>query len=544
MKVIQALILLAVLCGCRPASVPLPQPSPAPTQAATPSLLPAASPSPSIPPPVTLWISPDLPQSLENSFHLPPGLRQVDDSASASLRVEPGGVPTLAEWVYVLAAPFPTFTDATSLAALRELWSKGTPIQDEGTSLLVEKSTQVWLEGLWGKPSAAVRVLPAASLLETAWKERTSWTILPFEQLEPRWKVLGVDGQSPIHSDFQADSYPLLLKVGIHGRTDLVADLLANSPALFPSSSNRNADHLTTLILTGTTSLVRATAALMEQYGMDYPAKDIGPLLRGADILHISNEVSFAVNCPAPLPHSGLLFCSQDRYIQLLEGIHPAVIDLSGDHLNDWGSEALRHTIDLYHARGWQTYGGGATLAEGQKPALFEHNGNKIALIGCNYKQPGYAQASPTNPGAVHCDPVWLDPAIRQLKAQGYLPVVTLQDDEYMEAIARPKPIEDFGGAVNAGAMLVSGTGSHQPQAMAFQDGVFIHYGLGNLFFDQIHSWETTDQAFIDRHVIYEEKIISTELITTIFVDFARPRLMTPVERRKLLALIFKASGW
>jgi poly-gamma-glutamate capsule biosynthesis protein CapA/YwtB (metallophosphatase superfamily) len=144
----------------------------------------------------------------------------------------------------------------------------------------------------------------------------------------------------------------------------------------------------------------------------------------------------------------------------------------------------------------------------------------------------------------VHCDPSWLDPAIKKLKLPGYLVIVTLQDDEYMEAIARPKLQEDFRSVVDAGAALVSGTQSHQPQAFDFRNGAWIHYGLGNLFFDQIHSWDTTDQAFIDRIVIYKGKHISTELITTIFVDFARPRFMTPDERQKLLRLIFKASGY
>ena len=32
---------------------------------------------------------------------------------------------------------------------------------------------------------------------------------------------------------------------------------------------------------------------------------------------------------------------------------------------------------------GWSPYGGGKNLEDGKKPALFEHNGNKIAFIGC-----------------------------------------------------------------------------------------------------------------------------------------------------------------
>ena len=478
------------------------------------------------------------------SFHLPEGVEKASSAETASLRLEPGTVRAVSVWTYALVAPFPTLSDETTLQALKDLWSHGTPIGDEGQSLLVDPSTADVFSGEWGKPSDKVRVFGTGGILDTAWRERTDWAILPFENLEPRWKVIALDGQSPVRKEFDPRTYPLQIPFSLNGDPKLAETILASSSTNLVAGTNRRADRLTSVILTGTTSLVRATAALMELHGMDYPAQDIGDLLRGADILHISNEIAFARNCPSPLPHTGLVFCSQERYIQLLEDIGTKVIDLSGDHLNDYGPDALRFTIDLYHQRGWQTYGGGLNTEAGKQPALFEHNGNKIAFLGCNYKAVGYSSASATEPGAVHCDPAWLYPAIQKLKAEGYLVIVTLQDDEYMEAIARTKLQEDFRSAIDAGAALVSGTQSHQPQAFDFRNGAWIHYGLGNLFFDQIHSWETTDQAFIDHIVIYNGKHISTELTTTIFVDFARPRFMTLEERQKLLKLIFKASGW
>jgi poly-gamma-glutamate synthesis protein (capsule biosynthesis protein) len=71
-----------------------------------------------------------------------------------------------------------------------------------------------------------------------------------------------------------------------------------------------------------------------------------------------------------------------------------------------------------------------------------------------------------------------------------------------------------------------------------------IHYGLGNLFFDQYDVSPTTRQAFIDRHVFYNGRYIGTELLTIMFVDYARPRPMTADEREELLKAAFNASGW
>jgi poly-gamma-glutamate synthesis protein (capsule biosynthesis protein) len=69
-----------------------------------------------------------------------------------------------------------------------------------------------------------------------------------------------------------------------------------------------------------------------------------------------------------------------------------------------------------------------------------------------------------------------------------------------------------------------------------------VHYGLGNLFFDQMTEWNR--RAFIDRHVIYDGRLISTELLTVILEDYSQPRLMTGAEREVMLYRVFKAAGW
>ena len=77
----------------------------------------------------------------------------------------------------------------------------------------------------------------------------------------------------------------------------------------------------------------------MEIDGILSPAADVGPVLRTADIAHISNEVSFDADCPEPNPFGGTSFCSQDEYFALLEEIGTDVIELTGNHLNDWGTD-------------------------------------------------------------------------------------------------------------------------------------------------------------------------------------------------------------
>jgi poly-gamma-glutamate synthesis protein (capsule biosynthesis protein) len=346
-----------------------------------------------------------------------------------------------------------------------------------------------------------------------------------------------VDGRTPLAKDFTPEEYALA--VPISG--------LGASPELFAGlRGNRDPDQLTSVVLTGVTALVRATAWTMELEGINYPARDILDLLVEADILHISNEVPFLQGCPFPDPgQQGLRFCSDPRYIQLMETIGTDVVELTGDHFGDYGPEAMLYTLELYDQRGWPYYGGGADRQDAQRPVLLEHNGNKIAFLGCNAKGGGYATAAPGYPGAVACDFPTMTRQIRELVEEGYNPIATFQHFEYYTYAAQPDQIRDARTLADAGAVIVSGSQAHQPQAFEIGEEAFIHHGLGNLFFDQIYEIPpNTATAFIDRHIFYNGKHISTELLTIIFEDFARARPMTPGEREALLRTVFAASGW
>lgn len=499
---------------------------------------------------LTLWVDPNLPQELRQAIDVPPDLVLTDEREQAILRLEVSDERPLNRWVYVLVAPFPSIPDGVAYHELQNAWigESGDTFTEE--PLLMDEHTRVVFTDLWGNSAAeAVRVLPAGELLDYAWEKRPSWAIVPFESLEPRWKVLEVDGVSPIQSNFDASSYPLTIPVSLNG-DPVLADAIASiygetsTTPLIPQS-NREPRLMTTLAMTGVTAMVRATAYAMEQNGITYPAGDISSWLREADLTHISNEVPFAENCPYPNPVQwDMFFCSDPRYIQLLEEVGTDIVELTGDHFGDWGADAMLLTIDLYRERGWYYYGGGADLEEGRQAITIEHNGNRLAFIGCNRKGRGFAGASQSQPGAAACDFPWIHAEVARLRNEGYLPIATFQHFEYYTYAALPLQQEDFRSMAEAGAVIVSGSQAHHPQAIEFYDDAVIHYGLGNLFFDQYDLGLGPRQAFIDRHIFYNGRYISTELLTILFTDYARPRPMTSEEREQLLRSIFAASGW
>lgn len=527
--------------------------TPLPTQAiesTQPPSLPTATAMPSV---IAVGIPSYAPEELRSTLQLPAEFEPADEAgADIRLKVLPSsetqGVKapeTSVQWIYALVAPFPTVTDEVTLSDLHNAW-RGGPVKDlEISTLLVDPSTQAVFEKFWGQPSNLVKTVTEDLLLTTAWNQPNTWAIVPFEQLEPRWKVIALDGQSPVQKTFDPQKYGLTVYFALDGSPHLL-DQISSGPL---APGNRQPELFTTVALTGVTALVRGTASWMEYFGMKYPADYIGDWLREADILHISNEVPFATNCPAPYPWEGLVFCSQNEYIELLEYIGTDVVELTGDHFQDWGAEAMLNTLQMYQERGWPYYGGGANIEEAQEAAILEHNGNRFAFVGCNAKPEGYSGAAKDKPGAVHCDFDQLTKKVESLRAEGYLPIVTFQHLEYYSYKAHPILQEDFRRVAKAGAVIVSGSQAHQPHAIEFSESIegeeaFLHYGLGNLFFDQVYEGYPNRQAFIDRHVFYNGKHISTELLTIMFIDYARARPMTAEERTELLTTIFEVSEW
>jgi poly-gamma-glutamate synthesis protein (capsule biosynthesis protein) len=491
-------------------------------------------------PPLTVWIAPSVPDELR----VVDGLKALQAAVAredAILRFEPAAAVdgNVSEWVYALVAAFPTIRDGVTLDELQAAWAGNAQ-----TLVMTESTYSAMQVAFGGEAGVGVgRIVSASDVESVLWMERSAWGIVPFEELNPRMKVLEVDGQSPIRKDFSLENYPLKVVFALEGSEIAL-------PAI-----NRDPQKMATVVMTGVTALVRATAFKMELNGNTYPALDIRDWLLDADIAHISNEIPFAVGCPYPDPgQRRLIFCSDPKYIELLEYVGTDVVELTGNHFQDWGKEATLHTVEMYRERNWPYYGGGADLDDAKEPAILERSGMKFAFIGCNPVGPEFAWARDDGwPGAAPCgDYQWMVDDIVRLKAEGYIVIATFQYFEYYSADPRPWQQVDFRRMADAGAVVVSGSQAHYPQAMEFFGDTFIHYGLGNLFFDQMgydnpsSGLRTikTRYEFLDRHVFYDGKLISTELLTAMLEDFAKPRPMTPEERESFLDEYFKASGW
>jgi hypothetical protein len=553
---VSIIALFTLLSGCtsqidqpQPTSTPVPEKTSAPTATLVPTrLLPTITNTPLV---LSYWIDESVPEGLKMAIKLPAGTLAAGHPGEATFRVEPGGQGSpAAQWVFALVTPFPTYTDGISLNDLQRAWRGEKTGLFDNQPILVSPSTRAAIRSIFNEPGAnALRVMDANSIVDAAWNDKLAWAIVPFEDLEPRWKVLKVDDQSPYDRALDLTKYPLVVTYNLTGSPAILNELSelsaeSGQPVLPPT--NRDPSKMTTIIMTGVTAMVRATADRMEKKGINYPAQDIIDWLRNTDFLHISNEISFNPKCPKPnASDPSLFFCSNPKYIGLLEYIHANIIDLTGNHMNDYGREWLLYSLEMYKQRGMLYYAAGENLSAARSPIKFEHNGNKFAFMGCNPSGPMHVWATDTEAGVASCDYGWMQDQIRQLKSQGYLVIVSFQYYESYDPLPSPQQKIDFRKMVEAGAVIVSGSQAHRPQSMEFMNGSFIHYGLGNLFFDQMETPYTgTRNEYIDRHVFYAGRYLGTVLMTAMLEDYARPRPATPAERKQILGESFKVSGW
>lgn len=527
-KLSPLLIIIILLAACAPATeVPI---TPTATVQPTSTQAPIAD---------ALWVSPAVPDVLREAATLA-GLPIVDVPELATQKLDISDSGSL--WIYALVAPFPTVTDGVSSADLISAWQNGSSLTGNGQPLLMAESTLRALTAQWGEPApGAVRTVAKEEILAEAWTQPFKWAIIPFEEIQPKWKVLAVDSQSPIRKDFDASLYPLKVTFG-----------LTNASFELPAS-NRDASKMTTVVMTGVTALVRATAFTMETKGVTRPGELIYDWLHNADVTHISNEVPFDPGCPPPTPgYKNFILCSDPKYFELLQYVGTDIVELTGDHFADRGTQAMLNTLEMYKQAGLPYYGGGANEEEGRKPVLMEVNGNKIAFMGCNGKiSYTFVKATDTKPGAADCDYEFFTQQIQDVIAQGYMVIFTFQHEECYHSGPCYKHEDGFHVVADAGATVVSGSQAHYPHLMEFRGDSFIHFGLGNLFFDQM-TYELPDgsvidetrREFIDRHVFYDGKYLGVELLTAMLEDFSRPRPMNERERAQFLSEYFAYSGW
>ncbi|MCE5258099.1 MAG: PT domain-containing protein, partial [Chloroflexi bacterium] len=309
-RICSMLLAILLLAGCSVgrAAAPVPEPTavptlvptiaPSATPTAAPSLTPTAAPTRTPLPETLLWFDPALESALAEPLCTAAqsiGAGCTDSRDEATLVVAPSAGTPLAVWYYAPVVPFPTINDDIAMDEFEAFWAGDTGalsiLTGDGTSptLYVSPETLAGLSALFGVPDekTPIQVAAAESLVNLAWNARPhAWAVVPFDALEPRWKVLRLDGLSLLDKELDPEAWPLTLHIGVEGaQAEELRDVAASAHVAL---TNRDTGEMTVLMMTGVTAMVRSIAYRMETKGILYPGLEISGTLASADITHIS----------------------------------------------------------------------------------------------------------------------------------------------------------------------------------------------------------------------------------------------------------------
>ncbi|HEX9856159.1 MAG TPA: CapA family protein [Acidimicrobiia bacterium] len=166
------------------------------------------------------------------------------------------------------------------------------------------------------------------------------------------------------------------------------------------------------------------------------------------------------------------------------------VANLANNHGADYGEEALLDTKANVEAAGIEPVGVGRTVAEATRPALFEINGWKIAVIGFGgvVPWPDWV-ATEDDAGMASGDDIELMARVVADAAQlADLVVVTVHWGVELDLQPRQEDIERANAMVEAGADIIFGHHPHRLQPLELIDGKPVAWSLGNFIWPRLSS--------------------------------------------------------
>lgn len=275
-----------------------------------------------------------------------------------------------------------------------------------------------------------------------------------------------------------------------------------------------------TLLFAGDIMLSRSVGKIMEsRRDYKYPFLKIADFINNADLAFANlegpvsargrNQGSIYSFRADPRAVEGLLFAGFD------------IVSLANNHIWDWGSEALSDTVRLLKEKSIETAGAGRNEDEANSPVIIiagDGDGKppakneflKIGFLAYTNLYPEGLEARGENPGVSHFNPDGIKEAIRRLRREADIAVVSLHWGEEYKTVSNADQRRMARAFIDSGADLIIGHHPHVPQEVEKYKNGWIVYSLGNFVFDQSFSEETMG-GLMARVLVENKKIIRLE---------------------------------
>ncbi|MGB3635140.1 MAG: CapA family protein, partial [Rubrobacteraceae bacterium] len=361
----------------------------------------------------------------------------------------------------------------------------------------------------------------AAAVVDHVSRKPAAIGLVPWEAVTPQVKALAVDGQALLAADEASiEGYPLapesaeapdlekLQRVVVGG--DVVLDR-GQSYAVI--QQGRGID----FPMDGGYAAITSRARVPNPYAPSEFVNEFTAERRGgagAVRKYLSSADLTLANLENPVVEDavwhpeGTAFTGDPRLLPILDqaGIDGAT--LGNNHILDAGAPGISETKRYLEGAGISYSGAGMDLSSAREPMVFDLGGVKLGVL--SYLDiPGYewAWATDNSAGTAPLREEVMKEDIERLRAE--VDVVLVMPHWGTEYLATPEPgqVELAHAAVDAGADLVVGGHAHWIKGIEVYEKSPIFYGVGNFFFDQ--SWsENTSTGIFAEITLYDDQPI------------------------------------
>ena len=236
----------------------------------------------------------------------------------------------------------------------------------------------------------------------------------------------------------------------------------------------------------------------LKKYGANYPFDSTKAILTAADMAIGNLEAPFATK--GVKFEKKFNFKVQPKYATGLVDAGFDVLNLANNHTMDYGVEALVSTLNTLDSLKLPYSGAGMNKEHALKPAILEHNGIKVAFIGCSLTFPVEFWATDNSPGTYSPQETELVNMIKHCEEVADYTVVSFHWGG--EGRITPKPYQkEFARlSVDAGADLIIGHHPHVLQGVELYRNKLIVYSLGNFAFGS-YTRRSKDSAILKAYL-------------------------------------------
>lgn len=220
----------------------------------------------------------------------------------------------------------------------------------------------------------------------------------------------------------------------------------------------------------------------LNEYGADYPFRNVMPVLRRADIIVGNLESPISVRGEA-VENKKFTLRAGPIAALALKSAGVRVVTLANNHAMDFGPLALQDTLTALAENGILFTGAGMELSDARAPAIVKIRGKTLAFLSYSLTFPLEFFASEKRPGTApgYADFVRAD--IEKVRPAADLVIVSFHWGAELMTVAKDYQVELGRQAVDWGADLVLGHHPHVLQDVEIYNGRLIAYSLGNFVF-------------------------------------------------------------